>query len=227
MMADVASSPVIICTRCKTRQPNAEQAKNCDECQIAYCSTDCLKADKMKHQKHCRYRTEAGGNGDNIKGLVAPTNLPFTRLDRGMYLHHRPRRDVFRLLLDCYRLHVEDSINFDGIRAPDNLHTGFQQFLTLATQRPNLLPPWWDDEAATKCQAFGTESGAAWYSLERRVTKKGVNDHYDSPLMAMQLRMLGEAVYQRGPGGQDGTPMRRMMVQQEREGGNMTVVGLE
>jgi splicing suppressor protein 51 len=153
-MADVASSPVITCTRCKRPPPNAEDIKNCDECQIAYCSTDCLKADKKKHQKHCRYRTEAGGNANNIKGLVAPTNLPFTRLDRGMYLHHRPRRDVFRLLLDCYRLHVEESINFDGIKAPNNLPAGFQQFLALATQRPNFLPAWWDDEAATQCRSL-------------------------------------------------------------------------
>jgi hypothetical protein len=30
--------------------------------------------------------------------------------------------------------------------------------------------------------------------------------------------MLGEAVYERGLGGQDGTSMRRMMVMHEREG---------
>jgi splicing suppressor protein 51 len=146
-MADVASSPAIGSIRWKTPQPKAEEVQNCDECQAAYCSTDCLNT-KKKHQKHCLYRTEAGGNNNNnnnIKGLVAPTNLPFTRLDHGIYLHHRPRRDVLRLLLDCHRLHVEDSINLDGIKATDNLPAGFQQFLALATQRPNLLPAWWDD----------------------------------------------------------------------------------
>jgi hypothetical protein len=74
---------------------------------------------------------------------------------------------------------------------------------------------------------FGTDSGAAWYSLERRVTKKEVNEHYDIPLMAMQLRMLGQAVYQRGVGGQDTTSVRRMMAKQEREGRGMILVGFE
>jgi mitochondrial splicing suppressor protein 51 len=227
-MAEVAASPGITCIRCKKPQPNAEEVKNCEECQTAYCSDDCLKADKKKHRKHCRQQTESESesNDNNIKGLVASTNLPFTRLDRGVYLHGRPRRDVFRLLLDCYRLRVEDNINLDGIKAPDSLHAGFQQFLVLAKQRPNFLPAWWDDEAAAQCQAFGTESGAAWYNLERRVTKGEVNEHYDNPLMAMQLRMLGEVVYERGPGGQDGTSMRRMMVQHEREGGAISHISL-
>jgi len=35
----------------------------------------------------------------------------------------------------------------------------------------------------------------------------------------MQLRMLAEIVYNRGPGGQDGTMMRRLMMQAEADSG--------
>lgn len=220
------TSPAITCIRCKRPQTNAEEVKNCDKCQTAYCSTDCLKADKKKHQKYYRHRTEGGSDpsptNPNNTGLVALTNLPFTRLDLGMYLHHRPRRDVFRLLLDCYRLRVDDDIKFDNIKAPDSLHAGFREFLDLAKQRQNLLPTWWDEAAATQCQAFGTRGVAGWYTLERRVSKREVNEHYNSSHMAVQLRLLGEVVYQRGPGGQDGTDVLRRMVRQERDGGFAT-----
>lgn len=210
--SNMATSPAVTCTRCKKPQTIAQELKYCDCCQTAYCSTDCLKADRKKHQKYCQRRAEAAsnpppdgpghgststssnhpssGSGDSnndVNALEGPSDEPFTRLLSGTYLHDRPRRDVFRLLLDCYRLRVDDNVKLDGIAPPNNLHDGFRQFLDAAAQRPTLLPPWWDSMAAEECKAFGTRDGAGWYSLERRVSKAEVNAHYDSPVMAMQL----------------------------------------
>jgi splicing suppressor protein 51 len=152
--------------------------------------------------------------------------MPFTRLDRGTYLHDRPRPDVFRLLIDCYRLRMEDNKNIDGIVEPDSIYggaatgrEGFRRFLGRAAQRQGLLPGWWDDAAAAACEALGMDAAEGnWYSLGRRVTKTSVIEHYGDRLMPMQLRMLGEGVYGRSPGGQDGTAMRKQMAQMERDG---------
>ena len=82
----------------------------------------------------------------------------------------------------------------------------------------NLLPPGWNAEKQKECEAFGM--GDSFSSLKRKATKEGIIDHYGVQQMPMQLRMLGETIYGRGPGGQDGTPMRKMMMSMENNAGS-------
>ena len=51
--------------------------------------------------------------------------------------------------------------------------------------------------------------------LRCAVEKSDIIEQYGDPRFPMQLRMLAEAVYRRGPGGQDGTAMRKAMVAME------------
>ncbi|KAK5656062.1 hypothetical protein OQA88_5201 [Cercophora sp. LCS_1] len=206
------------CIRCKRSQPNEEELKRCEKCEVAYCSTDCLKADKKKHQRRCGKGNPPPSDPGFGSGSSDPNDRPFTRLDQGKYLHDRARDDVFRLLLDCYRLRVDDDNKFEGITPPASPSDGFRRFLGLAKQRSELLPEWWDDAAAMECMAVGVEHKTRWCNLERPISKGEVNSYYGSPTMAMQLRMLGEVVYQRGVAGQDGTAMRKAMASQERSG---------
>jgi splicing suppressor protein 51 len=208
--------------------------KHYEVCQTTYCSTDCLKADKKKHRKHCGRQAEGRSNHPdasskpNIKNLEAPIHKPFTLLDRGTFLHDRPRPDVFRLLIDCYRLRVSDNFNLESIQPPKNLRDGFKHFLSFAAQRPGLLPTWWDEGAAAECMAFGIEdvAGTGWYSLAGRVGKAEVSAQYGTPFMAMYLRFLGEQVYLRGPGGQECKAFCRMMARKEQEGAVMSAFGM-
>ncbi|OIW34344.1 hypothetical protein CONLIGDRAFT_626357 [Coniochaeta ligniaria NRRL 30616] len=152
------------------------------------------------------------------KGLDAPITKPFTRLDTGTWLHGRPEPDVYRLLIDAYRMRMADDHTFSGAPAPDTIDqaAGFARFLATVEQgfRP-LLPEWWDDDRKTACLAFGRDGTDGWSSLSRAVTKADVTEHYGDARFAMQLRMFVEPVYGSGPGGCDGTEMRKGMAAME------------
>lgn len=117
---------------------------------------------------------------------------------------------------------MEDDYNLEGEADEDSIYggavtgeRGFQRFLSLAQSRRGLLPSWWSEEKSSECMQLGmTNSG--WSSLASAVNKGGVIEHYGNPNMPMQLRMLGEQVYGRGPGGQPGAGMMRMQMMMER-----------
>ncbi|KAK4103156.1 putative MYND domain protein [Parathielavia hyrcaniae] len=200
------------CTTCRKSPPEVT-LKNRAKCSATpYCSRDCQKADWKAHKKVC-------GQGDNSadspavdenltppKGLQQPITAPFTRLDNTTYLHDRPETDVYRLLLDAYRLRVEDDYSMDGDADEDSLYggapsglNGFRRFLRLAGSRPVLLPPWWEAEKQGECERLGMDS-LQFQDLRCAVEKSDIIEHYGDPRFPMQLRMLAEAVYGRGPG---------------------------
>ncbi|UKZ81044.1 hypothetical protein TrVFT333_008812 [Trichoderma virens FT-333] len=156
------------------------------------------------------------------KGLEQPISMPFTRLDEGTWLHNRPETDVYKILIDAYRLRVEDTYVFQGELMEDSLYAnqksglrGFQKFLRKAGTIPGLLPPWWNKEKKATCVRLGMEA-SQWPSLQYAVEKSDIIEHYGDRLFPMQLRMLAEAVYGIHPSGTDSAPMRKLMVSMER-----------
>jgi len=148
---------------------------------------------------------------------------PFTRLDQGKYLYDRPQTDVYKLLIDSFRIRQADDFAYEGKATPSSVYTGtlsstepFRQYLEKASARQELLPKWWTDEKGEECVVFG-ESGA-WSNLRKKVTKQEVIEHYGDDKMPMQLRMLAETVYGTGTMGQDGSDVRKLMVQMESGG---------
>lgn len=128
---------------------------------------------------------------------------------------------MYRLLIDAYRLRVEDNYNLEGEIDADSLYDGqpnglkgLKRFLRLAASRPGLLPPWWDAEKQRECERFGMDS-SNFQDLRCAVEKSDIIEHYGHPRFPMQLRMFVEALYRRGPGGQDGTTMRKLMAATE------------
>ena len=157
---------------------------------------------------------------------------PFHQLKAGKWLHGRTETDVFKLLIDSYRLRMEDDYNITGDVDEDSLYGGaansvrpFQRFLTLTRQRPGLLPEWWTDDSARKCVKYGRES-KNWSGLSYAVEKHDLIEHYGHPTMPMQLRMFAEQVYGTGPGGQNGEAMLDLQVGAERAGGFQSVMSL-
>jgi hypothetical protein len=117
-------------------------------------------------------------------------------------------------------LRPDDNYKLDDETDPDSVYRGsstsiepFRIFVQVASSRRNLLPPWWNDTKKSECEVYG-ESGN-WSDLRKKATKQSIMDHYGDQKMPMQLRMLGEVVYNRGPGGQDGMMMRTTMIMME------------
>ncbi|KAK8862825.1 MYND domain protein [Apiospora arundinis] len=210
------------CTVCK-KTAQEVSLKYCAKCsKTPYCSRDCQKADWKAHKEICDQPASASTGLSPPKGLDQPITKPFTRLDNGTWLHDRPETDVYRLLLDTYRLRVEDNYTLEGDADEDSLYSGapdglrgFRRFLRLAKSRQGLLPPWWGPTKQQACERLGMDP-SQWQDLRCAVEKSDIIEHYGDPRFPMQLRMLAEAVYRRGPGGMDGTEMRKMMAGMEQ-----------
>ncbi|KAF9634322.1 MYND domain protein [Lasiodiplodia theobromae] len=81
-------------------------------------ATTCARcADWKTHKKVCASLAAAASNGASTstsKNLDVPIPNPFTRLTQRTWLHDRSERDTYKLLIDAYRLRMEDDYNFTG-----------------------------------------------------------------------------------------------------------------
>jgi hypothetical protein len=232
-MADTAHT----CAYCKktAAATNLTNLNVCAKCKTTqYCNRDCQKADWKAHKKICSTNASRAFVNANVehsssysaarlKDLEKHIPNPFTKLDQGKYLYDRSENDVYKLLIDSFRMRQADESSLEGKTTANSIYSGasssigpFRQYLAKASTRTNMLPPWWNAEKQKECEDFG-ESGA-WNDLRRKVTKQEIIEHYGDQKMPMQLRMFAEAVYGAGLMGQDGTFMRKQMMQMENGG---------
>lgn len=222
------------CTVCKKQGTDATRLKRCAKCKTEwYCSRDCQKAGWKNHKKTCAKNASDAGtpSGDasqtsantaaQPKNLSAAIDKPFHQLESKTWLHDRPREDVYQLLIDAYRLRMEDNYKLEGDCDEDSIYggradstAGFRRFLRLAEKTRWVLPSWWDSAKATECENSGMRGG--WTSLASVVDKSDIVEHYGDPRMPMQLRVLGEQIYGRGPGGQSSAAMIQTMKSVEK-----------
>ena len=248
-MADTPATTARCANCAKLQSDSGVNLKRCAKCQTThYCSRECQKTNWKAHKKICasnaasaasRPSSVPAGTGNasphtfstlhdpnegnnNARALAVDMDKPFHRLHAKTWLHDRPERDVFTLLIDTYRLRMEDDYKAGDVDdssiyggAADG-RSGFRQFLRLAEKQPALLPSWWSREKATECIAFGLSGG--WSALDCAVEKSDIMEQYGSPVMPMQLRMFGEQVYKIGPWGQSGASMMQLQMQAEKRG---------
>ena len=86
--------------------------------------------------------------------------------------------------------------------------------MRVAEIKGGLLPSWWSRQKSVECEAVGANGG--WSSLSRAIKKNDIIEYYGNSNMPMQLRMFGEQVYGRGPGGQSGAAMRKVQMMVEK-----------
>ncbi|KEF54591.1 uncharacterized protein A1O9_09033 [Exophiala aquamarina CBS 119918] len=84
----------------------------------------------------------------SARGLTVAIEKPFHRLNDRAWVHDRPEEDTYKLLIDTYRLRMDDDFKFEGKRNAGSLYANasngieaFRQFLRLAESRDGLLPP--------------------------------------------------------------------------------------
>jgi mitochondrial splicing suppressor protein 51 len=157
-MADVNEEPQ--CAHCnKTQASLGRRLKRCAKCRNAqYCDRTCQQNHWKQHKKACRSTANAQPNSTSTsssnpasawKNLQLSPDKPFHRLNDKTWPHDRPEADAFQLLIDAYRLRMDDNKKFgDQGQQYASGPAGFEQFLNQAEGRDNLLPSWWSAEKA-------------------------------------------------------------------------------
>ncbi|KAE8423524.1 hypothetical protein BDV36DRAFT_242754 [Aspergillus pseudocaelatus] len=248
-MPDTAASVTAACKFCAKKSSNNITLKTCAKCKAQwYCSRECQKADWKTHKKTCGKNADdtftnttstghsrpqaTSSNHTRPKNLEVFIEKPFHQLHSKKWLHNRPEKDVYKLLIDTYRMKMEDQYTIEGKVDEDSIYSdrpdsrdGFHRFLRLVEQKPDLLPSWWSPEKATACVAYGLNKDN-WSSLDCCAEKGDFIEHYGDPTFPMQMRMFGEQIYGRGPGGQPGLPMMQMMMQAEKGGMHTSLLNM-
>ncbi|KAF3801008.1 hypothetical protein GCG54_00010286 [Colletotrichum gloeosporioides] len=219
------------CQKCK--KDITDEAAECDRCDV-----NCQNLHWKNHKKSCartrtanpseppRYTTYGREPPSSStawnpsrptpsRGLEAPIMNAFTNLEKRTFLHNHPEKDVYKILIDYYRLRMEDDAKIVGIMSQTPSTS-----LGLAMGKPDSDASWrrqGDQSMAGSCRFGGmmrsNDSARPW--LLMRLSKADVIQHCGDDHIPMQLRMIEEFVWGSAPGRQDGTQMRRMLASRE------------
>ena len=103
---------------------------------------------------------------------------------------------VYTLLIDSFRLHMKDEMNFRGDVDEDyyqgDAAKSLKRFLVKAEKRGSIMPPWWNEQKREACIAHGKKIG--WSDLRSKIEKSDFTEHYGNPMMPMRVRMLAEEI---------------------------------
>lgn len=211
-------------------------------CSALYCNSKCRNEDWKQHKKACpsarvetiiasvpptTSRADAAAGVLRVQSirvqpalhLEADVASPFRRLHDGTWLHGRPAADVYKLLVDTFRLRMNDRLVFLGVVHTRTVggveRTGrwmFIEFLQRARSKAGLLPVWWSDETMAECLEV-SEGTAGWWSglgtagergdagqwsndLSQTVDSGSIVEHYGlDSFMLWQLRFFEKQVY--------------------------------
>ena len=171
--SDAPSMAPPSCMQCGKEATEDVPLKRCGKCHTTqYCSRECQKASWPIHKTFC-------GKG-------------FDDLSKD-WLHKVPVPEAYMLLIDCYRLRMEDDYVFSGDCDMDSIYggapngyTGFRRFLKKAEKRKGLLPPWWSRNKAQECLTAGIRPNDEWGSLNCAVDKSDIIDHYSDSMIPMR-----------------------------------------
>ncbi|KAG9322291.1 hypothetical protein KVV02_002224 [Mortierella alpina] len=132
------------CGHCaKTEMASGANLKRCAKCKSAfYCSRECQLKSWKSHKKECA-AFSANTTGQPVPAAAAPSAntssraapstgsplsvriaKPFHRLHDKTWLHGRSEQDVYKLLIDSYRLMQEDDYKFEGDVDADSVYGG-------------------------------------------------------------------------------------------------------
>jgi splicing suppressor protein 51 len=160
------------------------------------------------------------------RGLSEPREEPFTNLQAQSWLHGRPEDDVYRLLIDSYRLHSYDKFQFEKENklgsifagATDSAHD-FSSYLSAAAGRPTFLPQWWTRANHQDCVRMGLRH-AQFHDLHVQLNQAMVVYYYRDASFPTQLRLFAEQVLGRPVIMRSCTPVLDKLALMEKELGD-------
>ncbi|KAI1924015.1 hypothetical protein LOZ52_002605 [Ophidiomyces ophidiicola] len=202
LLALMAAHNDTTCASCNNSPPPGESLKMCARCrQSRYCNIDCQKAHWKQHK----------GNP-----------CTFAAIKNNQFLETLKSRDeVYRYLIDMYRLRVEDDYKF--LADPHGLYAGgdpvrdFRIFLARAERltgrdeaklagsgngewnlngkmRCGVLPSWWSPNTRKACERLAKNPEGNHF-IGYAVEKPDIQEKYGDSLMPMKLRMVAEKIY--------------------------------
>ncbi|KAI0871291.1 hypothetical protein GGS24DRAFT_503910 [Hypoxylon argillaceum] len=208
------------CAKCKKRREGTQMRKCCDG--TYYCNRKCERANFRNHKTSCTkpivevIKPVPPPDPALLKDIV----MPFQRLLRGDYLQGRPDTDVYKLLIDAYRLRMHYKYNHEHSTYGGVGHgiQGFRHFLGRAQAIPHMLPSWWSDKKQAECEELGCQEG--WSSLAETIDDVAVCHHYNGTQkdaqnnthIEIQLLFLAEDIYGTGIGNTPDRFLRRLMM---------------
>lgn len=190
------------CASCKkAEEANGKTLLRRASChEVSYCNQDCQKADWKSHKKNCNFQPKSKLSGSSSG--ITPKRLYGITTKHA--LEQQPKEQGFKMLVDSYRMRVEDELNFRGDVHEDSAigsgdpAAGFRRYLMKAATRKDVLPSWWNDEKREACVAFGCRTWVAakmvLFLLERQAFCAGSN------VVREQIRDTADAEYNSGDG---------------------------
>ncbi|KAI0487294.1 hypothetical protein F4859DRAFT_509866 [Xylaria cf. heliscus] len=172
------------CAKCKKKRDDEQVRKCCDG--TYYCNRKCERANYTNHKEFCTKPVVVKEPAPPLPepALIKDIYDPFTRLKRGDYLQGRPDIDVYKILIDTYRLRLSDDNFFAGVRHGDSIYdrskdevADFHRFLDRAKAIPRMMPSWWDAKKEAECVELGRQTG--WSSLTAMTNESDVRKHYN------------------------------------------------
>ena len=178
-------------------------------------------------------------NSQAEESLFLPSRT-FSRLMCNRFLWDFPEHDVYTLIIDAYRLRMDDFPRFDNVSQMRaviyggqdlDARGGLERFIHLAGKRPGILPPWWDSSKEEMCLKLAMggitedelpglpKNTRKWLNMSKRPTvdKAELISHYGDSYFPMKLRLLTDVIYSCSLGNNDGTPLKRMRAQLEQK----------
>ena len=192
------------CDHCHKSQIDlVNPLKVCAKCKCGnYCSRECQTKEWKTHKKTCGKNSSESPNPSTSAWFKI--DGPFSALQNGIWLKHRPEKDVYQILCDAFRMRQADKHAL-GDKAEPSIYSGgtadhelktFKGFLKNGTEidshrsgKARVMPERWSEESIQKCMDFVTNGDA---KVTVKTQKSDLIDFYKDEDMPMQLRMFGQ-----------------------------------
>ncbi|KAK4500212.1 hypothetical protein PRZ48_008398 [Zasmidium cellare] len=195
--------------------------KHCVKCEsVSYCYPTCQPTHRKTNKDDCALAPVLQGLDSLFPAGETPKrsdSKPFTAIYFNNYLHDRPEKDTFSILVDLFKMEQDEVYLFEGYLMEGTIYKGemawkkaFHEFLSRAQDIEGYLPPWWTPNKATECILFGLRDND--FNLECAQEKADIQKTRDNQQMPINLHESAGKVYERGLAGLKGDIMLAMMV---------------